>query len=131
MPKRIHLRELRAAPRSLEGIALSIGRTFRAPSGVELNPGDPVPAEILSDPNLGRLIRSGYVRTGELVNYRALEPVAVKPAEPEPAPAEPSAEPSPAPSTKSELRSALEALGVEVPAGATKAELSELLAANQ
>jgi hypothetical protein len=127
MPKRIHLRELRAAPRSLEGIALSIGRTFRAPSGVELNPGDPVPAEILSDPNLGRLIRSGYVRTGELVNYRALEPVAVKPAEPEPAPAEP----SPAPSTKSELRSALEALGVEVPAGATKAELSELLAANQ
>jgi hypothetical protein len=127
MPKRIHLRELRAAPRSLEGIALSIGRTVRAPSGVELNPGDPVPAEILSDPNLGRLIRSGYVRTGELVNYRALEPVAVKPAEPEPAPAEP----SPAPSTKSELRSALEALGVEVPAGATKAELSELLAANQ
>jgi hypothetical protein len=129
MPRRIHLRELRAAPKSLEGIALSIGRTFRAPSGAELNPGDAVPAEILSDPHLGRLIRSGYVRTSALVNYRALEPVAVKPAEPEPAPA-PALEAS-SPSTKSEIKAALEALGVEVPAGATKAELADLLAANQ
>lgn len=121
MARRRLLKELRKLPRTLDGVTLSVGRTFTLPDGKVLSPGDAVPIEALAS-NLRALIKHGYVATSEPVDYRYVAPLSAPP-QPEPAAETASEEPR---LTKSELRAKLEDAGVEIPAGASKAELLDL-----
>jgi len=130
MAKRALVRDLRKLPKTLDGVAVSIGRTIRLGDGVELHPGDAVPKELLESPNLRALVRNGYVVPSSPVDHRFLGGAAKTKAKASP-PTEPTALEAAgdvgAHSTKSELRAALETLGYDVPSGATKSELLELL----
>ena len=133
MARRRLLKELRKLPKTLDGQVLSIGRTITLDDGTVLNPGAEVPASLLAHPRLSSLLKHGYISTGSPVDYRAVTPLSAPPAPPEKAEAPttkvetpPADEPR---LSKAELRARLEDAGVEIPAGASKADLLDLLAA--
>lgn len=126
MARRRLLKELRKLPKTLDGQVLSIGRTITLDDGTVLNPGAEVPASLLAHPRLSSLLKHGYISTGSPVDYRAVTPLSAPPAPPEKAEAPPADEPR---LSKAELRARLEDAGVEIPTGASKADLLDLLAA--
>lgn len=123
MAKKTLLRNLRTLPKTLDGMELSIGRTIKLPDGKVLNPGDPVPKDLLSEGvSIRQMVKRGYILTSDKVDHRFLDHSAPKP--------EPKKEEKPkafndinSSSSKAEIRTALEALGYEVSPSATKKDM--------
>ncbi len=126
MARRRLLKDLRKLPKTLDGQKLSVGRTITLDDGTVLNPGAEVPASLLAHPRLSSMLKHGYISTSSPVDYRAVTPLSAPPTPHAKVETPPADEPR---LSKAELRAKLEEAGVEVPAGASKADLLDLLAA--